>query len=109
MENWGERLQRAIEQQQINKSYALAYELGVAESTVSRWKQSGPISTKNAIQLCDALDVSMDWLLAGRENPNISEKSDTVEIKKILYQKIDALPSRAITALADFLDSVVKT
>ena len=46
--------------------YALAETIGVDESTISRWRRDKPISTTNLIKLCDALDLSVDWLLTGR-------------------------------------------
>ena len=52
------------------KLYALAAELGVAPSSVSRWLQGGPISLRHVIALGRELDLSLDWLLLGRGSPD---------------------------------------
>jgi transcriptional regulator with XRE-family HTH domain len=70
MDEWGERLQHALRIRRVNKLYALAVEIGVDESAISRWKQGRPISLRNAVELCRALDISMDWLVTGRGAPD---------------------------------------
>lgn len=45
----------------------LCYELGVTESSVSRWRSGGPMSVEMAMALAQKLDVSIDWLILGRE------------------------------------------
>ena len=79
MDNWGERLQKVMKEKHISKSYALAVQLGVAESTISRWKQSGPISLDKAIQF--SMDLTKQ-------------------------KKIDELPNCTVSALAELLDSI---
>lgn len=49
----------------MNKQYALAVALKVNESSISRWREDGPISLDNAIALCRVLDISLDWFLTG--------------------------------------------
>jgi hypothetical protein len=44
----------------------LSYDLGVTESSLSRWRSGGPMSVAMAIELTRHLDVSLDWLIAGR-------------------------------------------
>lgn len=66
MSSTGDRLVHIFDIRKIPKAYALAVEIGVDESCISRWRKGGSISIKNAIELCRALDVSLDWLLTGR-------------------------------------------
>jgi transcriptional regulator with XRE-family HTH domain len=66
MDDWGERLQQALRQRKIRKLHALAVEIGVDQSAISRWRKSLPISLPNAVSLCYALDISLDWLVTGR-------------------------------------------
>ena len=108
MDDWGYRLQRAIEGKKIQKSYALAVELGVAESTISRWKQSGPISMRKAIELCDTLEISMDWLFVGRNPHGIGDAIDPLHSQRLIRQ-LDTLPPRAAATLVDFLESLTPT
>jgi transcriptional regulator with XRE-family HTH domain len=49
----------------MQKQHALAFALGVNESTVTRWKHDGPMSLESAIALCQVLDISLDWFLVG--------------------------------------------
>lgn len=66
MDDWGVRLQQALRQRRIRKLHALAVEIGVDQSAISRWRKGLPISLPNAVSLCRALDISIDWLLTGR-------------------------------------------
>jgi transcriptional regulator with XRE-family HTH domain len=66
MDDWGVRLQQALRQRGIRKLHALAVEIGVDQSAISRWRKGLPISLANAVSLCRALDISIDWLLTGR-------------------------------------------
>jgi transcriptional regulator with XRE-family HTH domain len=66
MDQWGERLQQALRRRRIRKLHALAVEIGVDQSAISRWRKGRPISLPNAISLCRALDISLDWLVTGR-------------------------------------------
>lgn len=65
MSNRGARLIEAMKIRGMQKQHALAHTLGVNESTVTRWKNNGPMSLDRAIALCDLLDISLDWFLAG--------------------------------------------
>ena len=66
MVEWGDRLDMALRSRRVGKLYALAVEIGVDDSAISRWRRSDSISIRNAIALCNALDVSLDWLMTGR-------------------------------------------
>ncbi len=50
----------------VRKQQALAAELNVHESAITRWKEDKEMSLPNAIALGAVLDVSLDWLLLGR-------------------------------------------
>ena len=65
----GNRIQEAITLRRRHKLTALAFELGVDESALTRWRQGGSISLDNAARLCALLDVSLDWMLLGRASP----------------------------------------
>lgn len=65
MSNRGTRLIEAMKIRGMQKQHALAYTLGVNESTVTRWKNNGAMSLDSAVALCEALDISLDWFLTG--------------------------------------------
>ena len=66
MDHWGRRLQQAFRRRRIRKLHALAAEIGVDQSAISRWRKGQPISLANAVVLCHALDISLDWLVTGQ-------------------------------------------
>jgi hypothetical protein len=55
-----------MEARGIRKQHALAFQLKVHESAITRWKANRSLSLDNAIAVCAALDISLDWLLLGR-------------------------------------------
>jgi transcriptional regulator with XRE-family HTH domain len=65
-DTFGKRLETALKARNVVKMYALAVEMGVDESAISRWRRGKPISTGNLVKLCQTLDISIDWLLTGR-------------------------------------------
>ena len=65
-QHWGMRLRHALRSRRVRKLHALAVEIGVDQSAISRWRKGRPISLPNAISLCEALGISLDWLLMGR-------------------------------------------
>jgi transcriptional regulator with XRE-family HTH domain len=65
-DSFGKRLEAALKARHILKMYALAVEMGVDESAISRWRRGRPISTGNLVKLCGTLDISIEWLLTGR-------------------------------------------
>lgn len=65
MSNRGERMVEAMQLRGMTKQHALAFAMGVNESTITRWKNNRPMSIDHAVLLCRTLDVSLDWLLTG--------------------------------------------
>ena len=62
---FGEWLSFAMEMRGHVKAAGLAAEIGVTESAISHWKNGNPITLRHAIELRNALSVSLDWLLCG--------------------------------------------
>jgi transcriptional regulator with XRE-family HTH domain len=66
MSNRGERLRLAMDARGVRKQHAFAFQLNVHESAITRWKANRSFSLDNAVAVCAALDISLDWLLLGR-------------------------------------------
>jgi len=66
MSTRGERIRQALEIRGVKKQQALAAELKVHESAITRWKENASMSLESAVAFGTALDVSLDWLLLGR-------------------------------------------
>lgn len=66
----------------------LALDLNVDESAISRWKQGGAMSLKNAARLARILDVSLDWIVLGRGEMELHKKialrSDELRLIRLL-------------------------
>lgn len=90
MDHWGTRLKAALRARQIGKHYALAVELGVHESAISRWQQGRSISVPHLIALCQTLDISIDWLLTGQGSMTQHKlpMADPAEAARILFPDI---------------------
>lgn len=67
--HFGLRLGAAMRLRGYHKAAALANAMKVNEAAISRWKRGGPIALVHAVQLCDTLGVSMDWLIRGIGQP----------------------------------------
>jgi transcriptional regulator with XRE-family HTH domain len=77
MSTRGERIREALTSRGVRKQQALAAELNVHESAITRWKEGKPISLDSAVALGASLDISLDWLLLGRGTID-SHRSDSI-------------------------------
>jgi hypothetical protein len=77
------------------KAAALANALCVNEAAISRWKHGGPITLYHAANLCDVLDISMDWLIRGIGPPVMHNWPDigcrTTEITERAVDEVRSL------------------
>jgi transcriptional regulator with XRE-family HTH domain len=62
----GMRLSAAMSARGLMYNCQLCYDLGVTESSLSRWRSGGPMSVSMAVNLARLLGVSVDWLITGR-------------------------------------------
>lgn len=102
----GKRLGDAIDTRNIGKMYVLSVDLGVSESTISRWRQGTQISSDNVIKLCRALDISADWLLLSR---GVMEQHKAFRVsaeERRLLTCLRALPRDFRTHLMKALESL---
>lgn len=107
MQDWQERLDQALKARKVRKSYALAVEIGVDESAISRWRRGRTISLDNAVKLCDALDVSLDWLLTGRGHID-GHRDQDANLDRLGRHLLVELPGDRAAEAVDALLSLVK-
>jgi len=101
---WADRLTEALRQRRIGKLQALAAELGVDESALSRWRRAPAISIANAIRLSQTLDVSLDWLFTGRGHIDAHREAASAP-ERLARELFPGLPrARALTAARALLD-----
>lgn len=102
-----ERLRDALESQARGKRYALAVAVGVNPSSVTRWLNGGPISVESLIAVCEALQVSMDWLVLGRGAP-IRGPAPALALsaeEERLICSLRRMPPQATVKLTEFLEA----
>lgn len=63
----GLRLSAAMTARGLKHNCQICYDLGVTESSLSRWRSGGPLSISMAVNLARLLGVSVDWLVTGSE------------------------------------------
>ena len=101
--NRGERIAYAIKAVKIRKLAALAMELGVDESAISRWKKNGNLTLDNAGALCELLDVSLDWIVLGRGHCFQHRHNSTTEIEYDLLLALRHFGNGSTKHLCEFL------
>lgn len=111
MSSRGSRMIEAMQLRGMTKQHALAYAMGVNESTITRWKNNGPISVDHAVLLCNTLDVSIDWFLAGRgriDGHKLVAPADSVDTSLLscVRQVEPRLSERSKTLLIAFITSL---
>lgn len=109
MESRGDRLSHAIKGRGIAKMMALALDLDVHESAISRWRKGGPMSLENAARISEVLDISLDWLVLGRGemDTHTSERLAVEEFE--LVQAVRRLRRTALVHLLALLDDMTDT
>lgn len=61
----GRRISAAMEKRGLKYNCQLCYDIGVSESTLSRWRAGRPLSLSHAVALSYGLGISLDYLLIG--------------------------------------------
>lgn len=108
MESRGDRLSRAIKGRGIGKMMALALDLDVHESAISRWRKNGPMSLEHAARLSEVLDVSLDWLVLGRGEMDAHTIETLRSDEFLLLQSLRRLSARALPPLLQFLEEITE-
>jgi transcriptional regulator with XRE-family HTH domain len=110
MESRGDRLSRAIKGRGISKMMALALDLDVHESAISRWRKGGPMSLENAARISEVLDISLDWLVLGRGEMDAhtaeSLASEEFELLQAVRRLKRSTVKHLLTLVKDLLEQV---
>ena len=97
------RLRRAIEVRGHRKMMALAAELNISSAALSKWTQGHAMSVEHACRLSDLLDVSLDWLLMGRNGPEWLRQDGLNSVEAQLIDSLRQRPER----IANLLTAIV--
>lgn len=99
MASRGERLRQALAARGVRKQMSLAAELGVDESAISRWQRNQGLSLEHAARLCEALDISLDWLVLGRGDMDFHRSPGPSRAHAEATSKIASLPASVLAAI----------
>jgi transcriptional regulator with XRE-family HTH domain len=103
----GERLRLAMLKRGMCKLSAMACSVGVSESAISRWRSGGAMTLSNVAAVCNALDISADWLVLGRGDMNLHRACHVLESPD-LARSVSELSPQARIALHRFLRALVE-
>ena len=96
----GIRISEAMAIRKFRYNCQLCYDLGVTESSLSRWRSGNPISTANAIKLCILLDISIEWLIFGEIRYKITcESHYKIRILQDCLSRLDDISKSKIKHL----------
>jgi transcriptional regulator with XRE-family HTH domain len=105
----GERLAFALRLRRVPKMTALAADLDVDESAISRWRKGGAMSLGSAGRLCEVLDISLDWLVLGRGEAEGHKRFAVNPQERELILLVRGLPPVSIQGLAQLLAPLAAT
>ncbi|HEY1926292.1 MAG TPA: helix-turn-helix domain-containing protein [Caulobacteraceae bacterium] len=78
----------------------LCYDLGVTESSLSRWRSGGPMSVAMTMALAQKLGISIDWLILGREPDDDDPTAPAPGLEEVAQLFAAILPSDKSVVLA---------
>ena len=90
----GSRLKTAMTTRGYRKATALAAGLDISPAAVTKWTQGHAMSVDHVCNLADLLDISLDWLLMGRNGPDWLQPDQLSEVELDLIGKLRERPGR---------------
>ncbi|WP_428424451.1 helix-turn-helix domain-containing protein [Pararhizobium sp.] len=90
----GDRLKQAMTASGHRKATALAAELSISPAAITKWTQGHAMSVDHARNLAALLNVSLDWLLMGRNGPDWLRPGQLSELEIDLIGKLRERPTR---------------
>ncbi|HFR5710977.1 TPA: helix-turn-helix domain-containing protein [Escherichia coli] len=88
----------AISQQHHLSGSDLARIAGVGRSSVNAWKKRGTISKDSAAKIAEATNVSLSWLLTGKEDTNREALDDDEKALLDVYRNLPPVERRNMLA-----------
>ncbi|BCM40324.1 helix-turn-helix domain-containing protein [Escherichia coli] len=88
----------AISQQHHLSGSDLARIAGVGRSSVNAWKKRGTISKDSAAKIAEATNVSLSWLLTGKEDTSREVLDDDEKALLDVYRNLPPVERRNMLA-----------
>ncbi|HBD0327639.1 TPA: helix-turn-helix domain-containing protein [Escherichia coli] len=92
-----ERLDTISQQHHLSGS-DLARIAGVGRSSVNAWKKRGTISKDSAAKIAEATNISLSWLLTGKEDSNRETLDDDEKALLDVYRNLPPVERRNMLA-----------
>jgi transcriptional regulator with XRE-family HTH domain len=102
----GARLRQAMALRGHRKMMALAAELGISAAALSKWTQGHSMSVEHACRLSQLLDVSLDWLLLGRNQPEWMQADQLSRLELELLTQLRHRPVRVVPLLISIVAEI---
>jgi transcriptional regulator with XRE-family HTH domain len=90
----GIRLKQAMAIRGHHKAMAVAAELSISPAALTKWTQGHAMSVDHARKLAALLNVSLDWLLMGRNGPDLLQVDHLSALELDLIGKLRERPAR---------------
>jgi transcriptional regulator with XRE-family HTH domain len=105
----GIRLKQAMAMRGHHKAMALAAELSISPAALTKWTQGHAMSVNHARKLASLLHVSLDWLLMGRNGPDLLQSDHLSALELDLIGKLRERPARITKLLIGLTVEMPKT
>lgn len=90
----GYRLKLAMVARGYGKATALASGLDISPAAITKWTQGHAMSVDHVCNLAMLLDISLDWLLMGRNGPDWFQPDQLSETELDLIGRLRERPRR---------------
>lgn len=102
----GNRLREAMIIRGNRKAMALAAELEISPAAITKWKQGHAMSVDNACSLARSLEVSLDWLLMGRNSPEWLQPDQLSDLERVLIEKLRMRSKRVMRLIINLISEL---
>jgi transcriptional regulator with XRE-family HTH domain len=105
----GYRLKLAMIARGYGKATALASGLDISPAAITKWTQGHAMSVHHVCNLALLLDISLDWLLMGRNGPDWIRQDQLSEVEYDLIGRLRERPPRIGRLLIRVAAEIPKT
>lgn len=102
----GKRIDQAMSSRGHGKALALAAELDISPAALTKWRQGHAMSLANACRLASLLDVSLDWLLLGRNSPDWLQSDQLAALEASLIDGLRRRPPKILQLFVELVEAI---
>lgn len=90
---------------------AVALELGLSKSLVTRWKAGGGLTDSTALKIANYFGITVDQLRSGEKNERSIPKDEApnssdpvLDLREVVLSKYPSLTQQQLNNIMDFID-----